>query len=55
MSKKEYAFTFADGAIKFLIAKKNGNYEFWVNKCLFTLNEEDYKKMINNFSEILMK
>jgi hypothetical protein len=37
----------ADGAIKVLIAKENGNHQFWVNKYIFTLNEEDYKKMIN--------
>lgn len=58
--EKGYLFTFNDGIIKFFITPKNDEYDILVisgngNQCYLTLKREDYKKMVDNFNEILIK
>ena len=56
---KEFAFTFSDGAVYFYIKKRPDAFDLSIgdknngHECFVSLSEEDYKKMISNFTAIL--
>jgi len=55
----EHVFTFKGGSVYFYINKETDVFKLSIgdkdngDECFITLSKEDYKKMIDNFSEII--